>query len=435
MRWTAPQRQGSIAAMTAPPAGYRTAVLGPERTAELVELDRVAFAFTPDPETDRLVPLTVPMDRAVGIDGPDGTLAAQHASYPFDLPVPGGSVPCSGLTWVGVHPAHRRRGLLTSMIGTHLERSLARGEVVSALFAAEASIYGRFGYGSAADQVRVTLPRGAALRPVPGSDALALRFDALDPARHGELLDALHRSVGAGRPGWVCRDTAVLRERMLVDPPAWRDGGEAMRVVTVHDGDEPVAAARVRRKEVWRDGRPLYSVSVHEALALTPAAAHRMWSFLLDLDLTATVEAGSLAPDDPLLHLLVDRRQAGLRLGDNVWVRLLDLPAALAGRRYAADLDLVLEVSDGLLPANAGQWRLQTGAADPDGWRPAQVTASDAPADLVLDVRELGAAYLGGRSFGALAAAGLVRECSPGALLRADAAFASPRAPFCSWIF
>jgi predicted acetyltransferase len=116
-------------------------------------------------------------------------------------------------------------------------------------------------------------------------------------------------------------------------------------------------------------------------------------------------------------------------------VRLLDVPAALTARRYAAPLDTVLEVSDALVPANAGRWRVTTTAeAADDGWASSVTRTDDAP-DLRLDVRDLAAAYLGGRSFAALARAGLVEEVRPGAALAAGRAFGWPVAPVCSWVF
>ncbi|NTW39194.1 MAG: GNAT family N-acetyltransferase, partial [Cellulomonadaceae bacterium] len=161
----------------------------------------------------------------------------------------------------------------------------------------------------------------------------------------------------------------------------------------------------------------------------TPAVARALWGVLLDLDLMATVEAGGLAVDDAVLRLLVDPRAAEPRIADNVWVRLLDVRAALAARRYAAPVDVVLDVTDALVPANAGRWRVVGGPED------AQVTASDDPADLALDVRELGAVWLGGVSLSALATAGLVTEQRTGTLDRAAAAFSWPLAPVCSWVF
>lgn len=425
--------------MTNPPDGYRTIEVPEARREEVLAVDRLAFAFSADPEVDAVVPVTLDWSRTVALEQVDGTLAAVHASYPFTLAVPGSTVPCAGLTWVGVRPDHRRRGLLSSMISTHFARSLARREPVSALFAAEAGIYGRFGYGSAADDLRLTLARRTALRDVAGSAGLALRLESADAAAHVEVVHAVHGAAGAGRPGWIERTTDLLRARQLADPRAWRDGAEELRIVTVRDAGRVRGYALFRRKDDWTAGGPAGKVRVAELAALDAAATHRLWSFLLDLDLTATVESPRLAVDDALMHLLADARAAVPQVSDNLWVRLLDVPVALAARRYAAPVDVVLEVTDALLPANAGRWRVRTGPAGPapdDGFgHPAQVRTTSDPADLTLDVRELGAAYLGGRSLAAVATAGLVVEHRPGALLGASSAFGWPVAPLCSWVF
>lgn len=428
--------------------GYRT-VEAPEVSRDaFLEVDRLAFAATPDPPPEAVPP---PLDwtRAMAVEARDGSLAAVHASFPFALPVPGagGAAPtvrCSGLTWVGVRPDHRRRGLLSSMISTHFERSLARSEPVSALFAAETAIYGRFGYGSAAQDLRLTMSRGAALREVAGSADLELRLESADAGTHDELVHGVHHAAGAGRPGWIERTTKELRTQHLADPPSRRDGAEALRIVSVRDATGFRGYALFRRAEKWVDGVPHGVVRVADLAAVDGAAAHRLWSFLLDLDLMTTVQSPMLAVDDPLLQLLLDPRGARPRVTDNLWIRLLDLPAALAARRYAGPIDVVLDVADELLPANRGRWRLRATAGSVEGGvergvdrdgDPVAVERTSAPADLSLDIRELGAAYLGGRSLAALASAGLVVEHREGTLARASIAFGSTIAPVCSWGF
>lgn len=418
------------------PQGYRLVVVDEDRKDEFLGVDELTWAQGPDPAVLEQAPPALDWGaRTVAVQAAD-ELVAVHASYAFTLPVPGGSVPCSGLTWVGVRPEHRRRGLLTGMIDAHFARSLERGEPVSALFAAEPAIYGRFGYGLAADDLRLTVPRGAALRAVAGSDELTARFATADRAAHRDLVDSLHRAAGAGRPGWIARDSVQLQSNRVADPPAWREGGEPLRIATVHAPDgSPRGYALIRRKEKWGDGGPEFSVTLRELVGLDAAATHRLWTFVLDLDLTTEVASPMLPVDDPVTHLLVDPRAARARRGDNLWVRLLDVPAALAARRYRAPLDVVLEVRDDRLPANAGRWRLVTATAADDGWAAVQVTRTEDTADLALDVRELGAAYLGGRSLAALARAGLVTERRPGAAAAAATAFSSPLAPVCSWVF
>ncbi len=413
--------------MTPLPAGYHPVDLSSDDALELLTLDAWAFAFATEPSTTVEWPLPLPWERARGVRAADGALVAAHASYPYgSFPVPGARTAVAGLTWVGVHPGHRRRGLLRSMIDEHVARSLARGEAVSALFAAEPAIYGRFGYGLAAHELKLTIPRGAALRDVAGAESLTVRFDLADLERHGPIVAALHDAVD--RPGWARRDERQ-QASFFHDPEVERGGGESRRIAVVERDGSPVGYALFRRVPTWEAAGPRGTVKVREVHVADPAAARALWGVLLDLDLMAKVEVGTLAVDDPLLGLLVDQRATEPRWSDNLWVRLLDVPAALAARRYAAPVDVVLEVRDTMLPANAGRWHLSGGPAG------AQVHATDAAADLALDVRELGAAYLGGISLAGLAAAGLVTERTPGALPATAVAFGWPVAPLSSWVW
>lgn len=414
--------------MTSLPGGYRLVDLPENRRADVLVLDGWAFATSMTDE--QLLGLESPLtwERTRGVEADDGELVAMHASYPFStFPVPGARTPVSGLTWVGVHPGHRRRGLLRAMIDDHFTRSLARGEAVSALFAAEPGIYGRFGYGLAAQDLRLKIPRGAALRDVPGWQDVRIRVERLDPARHDDVVHRLHGAVD--RPGWATRDTAELRRTRLSDPEPFRGGAESLRIAVAERDGAPVGYAMFRRKEAWEVPGPRGTVSVREVVAPDAAVARALWGVLVDLDLMATAEAWLLAPDDAITHLLVDLRAAEPRIVDNVWVRLLDVRTALATRRYAAPVDVVLEVTDAVLPANAGRWRLRGG---PDG---ASVEPTQDAADLTLDVRELGAAYLGGTGLAGLAGAGLVAEHRPGALAATSTAFGWHVAPVCSWVF
>ncbi|WP_250443747.1 GNAT family N-acetyltransferase [Actinotalea sp. C106] len=414
--------------MSTLPAGYRAVDVPESRRDHLLEVDTWAFPGALTDEQVRALPVPLAWDRTRGVEAPDGELVAIHASYPFSrFPVPGARIPVAGLTWVGVHPGHRRRGLLRAMITEHVTRSLARGEAVSALFAAEAPIYGRFGYGLAARDLRLTIPRGAALRDVPGAEDVRVRVERLDPSRHGALLHEVHGT--SDRPGWATRETEALRESYLADPEPLRDGAESVRVLLAERDGRTVGYALFRRRSAWEVPGPRGTVRVREVVAPDAAVARALWGVLLDLDLTATVETGMLAPDDAITHLLVDLRGAEPRTADNLWVRVLDVPSALAARRYAAPVDVVLDVTDTLVEGNTGRWHLHGG---PDG---AQVGRTEAAAHLSLDVRELGAAYLGGSSLTSLAGAGLVTELEPGALAPAATAFGWPEAPVCSWVF
>lgn len=421
------------------PEPYRLEPVSSDRLDDVLRLDVWAFPTDHSVEQLRGVPSPLTWSRAYGVGHPaDGSeLAGFHATYPLRAyPVPGAEVSCGWLTWVGVHPNHRRRGILRSMIEFHFEDCLANGEAISALTASEPPIYGRFGYGMAAATLSLSLARRAALRPVAGSDALDIDLLEWDAGIHGPIVAEIHQGYarlpeGLGRPGWATRETPELRTAREADPPLTRDGRESLRLLLVRDDDgTPVAFATFRRTVAWERGGPEGTVHVREAVALTPAAAHRLWSTLLDLDLTSRVKAGIVAVDDPIVSLIVDIRAALADYQDHTWVRILDLPRALAERRYAGDVDVVLEVRDGMLPANAGRWRVRA-----DAWQHAEVTRTDDEPDLVLDIRELGAAHLGSTSLAALAQAGLVEVRTPDKLAAAAAAWSWPVAAAANWIF
>ena len=170
-------------------------------------------------------------------------------------------------------------------------------------------------------------------------------------------------------------------------------------------------------------------------MAADPAASATLWTDLLSRDLTSEFRLSRRPVDDPLLYHLADPRRTRPQLNDALWVRIVDLPRALAGRRYSCPVDVVIEVRDEILPSNAGRWRLTTTAEVPGGGLAASCVPASSAADLALDVTELGAAYLGGTRLGALAGNGLVAELRPGAVRRLSAALAWDPAPWCPTVF
>jgi predicted acetyltransferase len=411
--------------------------LGPDDAEAILELDRWAFASpeVADSELDAPTIARFEWDRTRGAYLPDldgvAQLAGINSVYSLDLPIPGGSVACGALTWVGVHPIHRRRGVLTAMMQDHLRAVHERGEPVSALHAAEATIYRRFGYGIASHTLFGDLPRGSKLHPVPGADEVRIRLETVDVDRHADVVGDCYEAARAGRPGMVSRNSTAQRRQVVFDPPSRRKGIEPMRIfVAEADGEGPARGyALFRRTEAWVGDRPVGAVKIREFVARDPAAARALWGRLLDLDLSATVELDHRPIDDPLFQFLVDPRAGQITRSDNLWVRLVDLPAALAARRYSTELDVVVEVRDELCPWNAGRWRLTGG---PDH---ARCTPSTDPAAFTLDVRDLGAAYLGSTSLAGLANAGLITVADEAEFDCAARAFSWPVAAFCAWTF
>jgi predicted acetyltransferase len=175
----------------------------------------------------------------------------------------------------------------------------------------------------------------------------------------------------------------------------------------------------------WDEGGPAGEVKMRELVAATPAARAVLWAFLLDQDLTGTV-TWDLAPvDEPLWLMVTNPRAVRRAVGDGLWVRLVDVAAALGARGYGTDPDVVLDVTDAFCPWNEGRYRLSGGHCE----------STQAAPDLALDVSALGAAYLGGITLHELAEAGRVRELRPGALAHASAAFRGGAEPWCPEMF
>jgi predicted acetyltransferase len=358
--------------------------------------------------------------------------------YSFPMAVPGAVLPVAGVTMVAVLPTHRRRGILRSMMRRQIADIAARAqEPIAALWAAETPLYGRYGYGRASSHAFFRFRRGeGALSPsAPADPALTLRL--ADPAEVAGDLAKVYATVAARQPGFFERD-GDWWERVLDDPEEERHGTSPLRCLLAADDSGIRGYALYRAVPRWEQGTvlPDSGLSVWELVSADPAAGAALWRDLLSRDLVTEITADLRPSDDPLLYQLLDSRRARLQLSDNLWVRIIDLPAALTRRAYAGPVDVVLDVTDELLPANAGRWRLRaTGADGGDPGGAASCTRTDDPADIALSVTELGAAYLGGTRLGALAAAGLVTEARPGTLGRLSAAMTWDPAPWCPRIF
>jgi predicted acetyltransferase len=343
-------------------------------------------------------------------------------AFSYRMSVPGGSIPAAGVTVVGVLPTHRRRGVLTGMMRAQFEDCRARGDVAAYLWASEATIYTRFGYGLAS--------RIGSMRLARERTAFARSFEPRGVVRLVGLEEAartfppLYEQAYSQRPGMFARSKEWWETRRLFDDPARRRGGPKNLALLELDG-EPAGYAIYTVMQEWDAGSSSGAVTIHEAIAPTPEAVRELWRWLLDFDWTAEFVADLLPVDHELFLLLAEPRRMRFTLNDGVWLRLVDVEAALAARSYRAGESVVLEVVDEFLPENGGEYRV-----GPDG-----AARTRARADLALSVGDLGSVYLGGFSFADLARAGRVEERAEGAVERADALFATAAAPWCPEIF
>src|SRR5262245_1764736 len=414
---------------TTPPLPIRQ--IQPEEWPALRAMDALAFGWTPqDAPTDSDKEL-FPWDRSLGSYGGD-QLAAAAAAFRLRMAVPGGLLrPMAGVTSVSVLASHRRRGLTRANMHKQLADLHETGdEAVAALWASEPGIYGRFGYGLASSSLGVQVPRPTRLVGTPTDSTLRLRL--LPAADSADTLAPFYDELVAApavRPGMLTRESKLWWQRVLVDRERDHSGTSMLTCAVIERGSAVRGYAVYRMRSRWDTFRANGTVEVREIHAAEPAALAMLYEFLFDVDLTAEATLWNLPLDDPLLYWLADRRAAEPRLRDTLYVRLVDVGRALGERHYATDIDLVFDVRDAVCPWNAGRWRLEGGR---DG---AACVRTERAADLTLDVRELGAAYLGAPAFGPALLAGHAEELTPDAAARAAVAFGHELAPFCPYIF
>jgi predicted acetyltransferase len=344
-------------------------------------------------------------------------------AFSFRLSVPGGSVvPTAGVTMVSVASTHRRRGVLTSMMRRQLDDVRQRGEPLAVLTASEPAIYGRFGYGLATQQMSLDIATTRVRLALPGgSDGIRFRF--VTPEAGREACEAVYARLVAGRPGLLARQPG-WEQQPLLDPPAARNGAGQLLCVLAEAEGEVRGYARYSVKRSWSSAGPDSTVQLRDIEALDPVTYAALWHYLFGIDLTSRLQAGNRPADDALLHLVSDVRRCGVSLRDGLFLRPVEVGAALEARTYAVPVDVVLDVTDPFCPWNEGRWRL---SGDSKG---AVCGRTSDPADLALSVRALASAYLGGSSLGSLARAGRVRELRGGALTEASAAFRSDVTPW-----
>jgi predicted acetyltransferase len=358
----------------------------------------------------------LPCDRwfaAYDGDRPVGTTT----SFPFRLTVPGGELAAGGVTWVGVLPSHRRRGILRELMKRQLEDLRDRGEPLAILYASEPLIYGRFGYGVAAPSVSMDGETARFVyRDDPGPTGSVRIVDAAEAL---QLLPEVYDTVRRDVPGFVARDSVVWELTRLADPEHWRRGSGPKFFAVIELDGAAVGYAIYRVKSDWQEGYSQSQVRLVEAIATSPAATRELYRFIYGIDLVVRVQ-GRYDPGSPLFLMVTDPRSLHLRVSEGLWLRFVDLEAALAGRTYTGDDAVVIEVEDSFCPWNAGRWRVGQ-----------SVERTDDEADLELDTADLASVYLGAFDFNELGAAERVRELKPGALQRATDLFRTPRPPYC----
>lgn len=392
----------------------------PERHPEFTMPLRTAFGMRFDAErAARMMRLTEVHHRIGAFDGEQ--IVGTAGAFSFTMTTPGGAVPAAGLSMVGVLPTHRRRGILNRLVQRHFEEARAGGFPVAALWASEGQIYGRYGYGVATVSASISIERDRAVfrRPAPQGGT----FRLLDEEQARAPFKAIYERVRAATPGMLSRTDLWWDFRRLGDfdestPPL-------QRVLLTIDGQPEGYALHRFTDKISIPGIAELDLGVMEAVATSPAATAMLWRYLCDIDLVRRIEATGLPPTHPLFTTVSEARRLRMKVEDGLWIRLLDVEAALAARRFPDHGAVTFELTDALCPWNAGGYHVGDG----------RVTRTSTRPDLRLDAAALGSLYLGGIGVRQLADAGDIEELTDGAVDRADALFRSPRAPWCPEIF
>jgi predicted acetyltransferase len=376
----------------------------------------------------RAVERTLELDRTVAaIEGEE--IVGTAGALSLELSIPGGALPCAGVTWVSVLPTHRRRGIFARMMTELVDQARSRDEPLAALWASEGGIYGRFGFGWAVSSLRLAVETCGAppLTPMPG-EGWVIRYAELDD-RAVRVLGPIHAAVSAARGGLTSRNSAWWEERVLADQP--NSGVGSKRLVIAFDRDGVARgysiyrASRVRPPVGTEHPAP-GTIEVIELVADADHAAAALWRWLVGIDLVERLDVPTRPIDDPLRLLFDDPRRATVvEQTDSLWLRLIDVPRALEARTWASAETIVLRIHDGRVPENDGTWRLATSPGEGARCEPAAATP-----ELELDVAALGAAYLGGTTISQLLAAGRIVEHASGAAERLDDALSVRLAPW-----
>lgn len=347
-----------------------------------------------------------------------GIAVATAATFNLEITLPGGSLPMAGLTMVTVRPSHRRRGILRQLMAKHLDDARERGFAVSGLWASEAPIYGRFGYGLAAFCEVYEITNAHALRV---RDREFDDLEWLDEPRARKLSPGIYERAIADRPGALIRSEIWWRDRRFLETPWARAGASKRRHVIARRGGEPVGYLAFRQRGKFTDGVPAGSLEINELIATDPRAEATLWRFALSVDLFPTVTWWNAPADDSLPWLVDDFRRIKRRRGDSLWLRIENVPAALERRSYGRDGVLHIGIGGETyeLVVEAGR---------------ARCAPAGKPADVRCDARTLATLFLGCASATQLARAELVHG-ERAALSLADQMFATALAPWCPEMF
>lgn len=379
----------------------------------------ISFGNDPNPAGDDRFRNVHGVERTVAAFDGD-TMVGTLGDFALQMTVPGGTqVSTGGTTMVTVLATHTRRGILRSMIRQHLDNAVERGDPVAALWASEPAIYGRFGFGLATEMHEVSLD-ARHLSAFAIADDISVTM--VPPAEVPAVVAPYWHQMAQQRSGFIDRGEPRWHD-IAADPDWMRGGGTSAKHVLAHRGEEIVGYLHYRQVGKWTNGIPEGTVNIR-ALVASDADAHlTLWRYATTVDLFPIIEYEFCSVDDPIAHAIGESREIRRLQTDAMYVRLLDVPTALTSRTYELDGTLVIKVYDDMGYAD-GTYELVVTSGQ------ATVQETDSAVDVSLDVRELGALYLGRRCCDAYAQLGRITG-DPAAIRQLGQMFVTARAPWC----
>ena len=392
----------------------------------------LATSFLEDPgssETDRWISVTERLwdpPRAWGARDHGRWVGALRTEL-RSLTVPGAEdgtrlLDVDAVTNVTVAASHRRRGLMSGMVERSLQAARERGDAISALIAAEYPIYGRFGYAPATLTAGYTLWRERPGATVAGEPT---RVDQVDLDEFADYAPGVFAAARRRYPGQMDRSVEWWNRAFGRD--GFDPSPELPSIWLLHSGpDGPDGLLGWRAQGSFNMIPPRSRVKVWVLAAASDTAYRNLWAYLCGIDGADQIVLSTRPVDEPVRWLLGDARTLVMTSHtDLLWLRILDVPAALTARRYRVPGDVVLEVVDDQAGGYAaGRYRL---ACDLD-----EVSCEPTRAEPDLEIAQtaLASTYLGGFQLFPLRLGGLVVERTAGALAKVDRMFSTPLAPW-----
>jgi predicted acetyltransferase len=370
---------------------------------------------------------TIEPDRTFGAYDEDH-IAGGGSVFSFDVTVPGGAaLPSAGITWIGISPTHRRRGALRGLMTAMIAQAAERREPLAVLWASEGSIYQRFGYGLSTLSTGIELERDRAQLVSTAPATGSVRLITLSEA--AQLFPPIFEANRRVTPGFYTRSKSWWEVEVLADFK-WSRRGFDRKFFALHETDgKPDAYAIYRAKHEWANSVPGTELHVQEIMALDGSVLREMWRFIFGIDLIKRITTRAGSAQDPLLLMLAEPRRLNMRTRDGMWLRVVDVVAALEARTYAADGSVVVDIRDEYMPAAGGRFRLTTSGGT------GRVERTQEEAEVTLDAADLGAIYLGGFTLADLARAGRTDELAVGARARLDAMLRTDAPAWCPQVF